>query len=126
MYNLAECFSCRFTFSHARDLFRNLWFFNVIPGAVLSLLGIYLKLKKNGTDLNEIPGRIINITSVHGKLAVNRYSNYAVAKHALETISDSLRLEMKKFGVHVAIVEPGMFAAGTSVLSQATASLYTC
>lgn len=64
----------------------------------------------------------MNITSVHGRLCLNRLSNYAVAKHALETVSDSLRMEMMKFGVKVAIIEPGMFAAGTSVWSDATVS----
>ncbi|WAR19584.1 BDH-like protein, partial [Mya arenaria] len=51
-------------------------------------------------------GRIINVTSVHGRMSIPRWSTYDVTKHGLETLSDSLRLEMAKFGVRVSIVEP--------------------
>ena len=49
--------------------------------------------------------------------------NYEVAKHALETVSDSIRMEMKRFGIPVSIVEPGMFGFKTSVVSPAAVSL---
>jgi len=68
-------------------------------------------------------GRVINITSVHGRITLPRISNYTEAKHAVETWSDSLRLEMNKFGVQVTIVEPGMFAAGTSIFSETMVSV---
>lgn len=60
----------------------------------------------------------MNITSVHGRFDGPRQSNYEVAKHGLETISDSLRMEMKKFGVHVSLVEPGQYGYMTSIENE--------
>jgi len=63
-------------------------------------------------------GRIINITSVHGRFNGPRQSNYETAKHGLETVSDSLRMEMRKFGVKVIIVEPGAYGYMTSIENE--------
>lgn len=52
-------------------------------------------------------GKIINITSVGGKLATPFGGWYHASKFALEGLSDSLRNEVKKFGVDVVVVEPG-------------------
>ena len=52
-------------------------------------------------------GRIINISSLAGRLPVPGMSSYTAAKHALEGLSGSLRLELAGSGVHVAVVEPG-------------------
>jgi NAD(P)-dependent dehydrogenase (short-subunit alcohol dehydrogenase family) len=56
-------------------------------------------------------------------MVLPRQSNYETAKHGIETLSDSLRLEMIKFGVNVSIVEPGMYGRCTSVLSTEMVSL---
>ena len=42
-------------------------------------------------------GRVINVSSVRGVTSFPRRSAYHVTKHALETFSDSLRLEMTRF-----------------------------
>ncbi len=52
-------------------------------------------------------GTIINISSVGGKIYTPLGSWYHATKHALEGWSDCLRLELKRFGIHVVIVEPG-------------------
>ncbi|XP_045171485.2 D-beta-hydroxybutyrate dehydrogenase, mitochondrial-like [Mercenaria mercenaria] len=49
--------------------------------------------------IRQSKGRVVNITSVHGLMTLPVQSNYETAKHGVETLSDSLRLEMKKFGV---------------------------
>ena len=54
-------------------------------------------------------GKIINISSVLGRLATPFNGAYASSKFALEGLSESLRTEVSPFGVHVAIVEPGLF-----------------
>jgi hypothetical protein len=53
------------------------------------------------------PGRIINMSSVAGKMASPFMSPYAMSKHALEAMSESLRREMAAHGIDVVIVGPG-------------------
>lgn len=52
-------------------------------------------------------GRIVNISSMGGKIYTPLGAWYHATKHALEGWSDCLRLEVKPFGIDVAIVEPG-------------------
>lgn len=52
-------------------------------------------------------GRIVNISSMGGKIFTPLGAWYHATKHALEGWSDCLRLEVKDFGIDVAIVEPG-------------------
>lgn len=52
-------------------------------------------------------GRIINISSISGLVALPGVSVYAASKHAVEAITDSLRVELAPFGVRVIAVEPG-------------------
>lgn len=53
-------------------------------------------------------GKIINISSIGGKIYTPLGAWYHATKHALEGWSDALRLEVKQFGIHVVIVEPGL------------------
>lgn len=52
-------------------------------------------------------GRIINVTSVGGKIYTPFGAWYHGTKHALEGMSDALRLELKPFGIDVIVIEPG-------------------
>ncbi len=52
-------------------------------------------------------GRIVNITSIGGRVSTPFLGPYCASKFALEALSDSLRAELKPFGIHVSIVEPG-------------------
>lgn len=53
------------------------------------------------------PGRIVNMSSVAGKIASPFMSPYAMSKHALEALSESLRRELIVHGIDVVIVGPG-------------------
>jgi NAD(P)-dependent dehydrogenase (short-subunit alcohol dehydrogenase family) len=57
-------------------------------------------------------GRIINISSVVGRLALPFFGPYNATKHALEALSDSLRNELRAFGIDVVIIEPGAINTG--------------
>jgi NAD(P)-dependent dehydrogenase (short-subunit alcohol dehydrogenase family) len=52
-------------------------------------------------------GRIVNISSMGGKIYEPLGAWYHATKFAVEGLSDSLRLELKPFGIDVVIVEPG-------------------
>jgi short-subunit dehydrogenase len=52
-------------------------------------------------------GRIINISSIGGKMAMPLGGWYHASKFALEALSDSLRNEVKQFGIDVVVIEPG-------------------
>ncbi|MDE3170253.1 MAG: SDR family oxidoreductase [Acidobacteriota bacterium] len=52
-------------------------------------------------------GRIVNMSSVAGKLAGPIMGPYCASKHALEAMSDAMRLELYPFGVQVIVIEPG-------------------
>ena len=55
----------------------------------------------------KLSGRIINISSIAGKLASPLIGPYSSSKHAVEAVSDAMRLEVYPFGIHVVLIEPG-------------------
>ncbi len=52
-------------------------------------------------------GRIVNISSVAGKAVLYFGGWYHVSKYSVEALSDALRMEVKPFGIDVALIEPG-------------------
>lgn len=63
------------------------------------------KLRKNS-------GRVVNVSSVAGRMTIPFYGVYCGSKHAIEAISDALRMEARDTGVEVVIVEPGPVQTG--------------
>jgi NAD(P)-dependent dehydrogenase (short-subunit alcohol dehydrogenase family) len=55
-------------------------------------------------------GTIVNVSSVAGKIAIPFAAPYCASKHALEAISDALRVEVAGFNVRVVVIEPGPIA----------------
>ena len=60
--------------------------------------------------LRRSKGRVVFVGSIGGRSALPFLGAYAASKFALEAITDSLRIELAPFGVHVSIVEPGTIA----------------
>ena len=52
-------------------------------------------------------GRIVNMGSIAGRSALPCAGPYVGSKHALEGITDSLRMEVRQWGINVSIIEPG-------------------
>ncbi len=52
-------------------------------------------------------GRIINISSIGGKIYEPLGAWYHATKFAVEGLSDALRVELRPFGIHVILIEPG-------------------
>jgi NAD(P)-dependent dehydrogenase (short-subunit alcohol dehydrogenase family) len=62
--------------------------------------------------LRQARGRIVLMGSIGGKSALPFLGPYAASKHALEAVADSLRVELRPWGIEVAIVEPASIATG--------------
>jgi NAD(P)-dependent dehydrogenase (short-subunit alcohol dehydrogenase family) len=60
--------------------------------------------------IRQARGRIVNISSIGGRVAAPMLGPYAASKFALEGMSDSLRRELRPWGMHVALIEPGAVA----------------
>ena len=57
-------------------------------------------------------GRIVNVSSIAGRTSAPFAGWYTAAKHALEALSDALRMEVAGDGIKVVLVEPGGFRTG--------------
>ncbi len=52
-------------------------------------------------------GRIVNMGSIAGRAAMPFMGPYSASKFALEALTDAMRMELRPWGIHVSIVEPG-------------------
>lgn len=68
-------------------------------------------------------GRIVNVGSDVGYRANYFQSSYAASKFALDGFSQSMRLELRRFGIAVSLVSPGWYETefGQSVVTTFTA-----
>ena len=57
-------------------------------------------------------GYIINISSLGGRIGLPFQGSYSAAKYAVEGYSEALYNEVKPFGVHICLIEPGDFRTG--------------
>ncbi|MBB4682584.1 NAD(P)-dependent dehydrogenase (short-subunit alcohol dehydrogenase family) [Amycolatopsis jiangsuensis] len=68
-------------------------------------------------------GRVVMISSTAGRVATPFLGAYSASKFAVEVLSDTLRQELRPWGVPVVIVEPGSFTsrnrAGTETAVRA-------
>jgi len=55
-------------------------------------------------------GTVVNVSSIGGRIYEPLGAWYHATKFAVEGFSDSLRMEVAPFGIHVVIVEPGAIA----------------
>ena len=53
-------------------------------------------------------GRIVNMSSMGGRVTFPVGGYYHATKHAVEALSDALRIEVRPFGIDVVIIEPGL------------------
>jgi NAD(P)-dependent dehydrogenase (short-subunit alcohol dehydrogenase family) len=61
-------------------------------------------------NLRSARGRIVNVGSIAGRSALPFLGAYAASKHALEAVTDVLRVELRPFGIAVTVIEPGTIA----------------
>lgn len=69
-------------------------------------------------------GRIVNMSSIAGKVAIPVLGPYSSSKHALEAISDAMRLEVSAFGIYVILIEPGVIRTSMSRTAEELSDVY--
>lgn len=82
----------------------------------VNVLGLLAVTRKFLPLIRQTKGRVVNISSGHGLMAIPDKSVYAASKFAVRAITDSLRLELKPFGVEVSEIVVGK--VNTSVLGK--------
>jgi short-subunit dehydrogenase len=74
-------------------------------------------------------GLIVNVSSIAGLVPVPFQAVYSASKAALESLSEALRMEVRPFGIRVALLEPGDFCTGFTAnrrrVAAAANSAYT-
>jgi short-subunit dehydrogenase len=69
-------------------------------------------------------GRILMMSSVAGLVSPPTYGAYSGSKHALEGLSNALRLELYPFGVEVILIEPGYIVTNFQLTAKELAQPY--
>jgi NAD(P)-dependent dehydrogenase (short-subunit alcohol dehydrogenase family) len=107
------------------NIVRKLFEVNVI--AIFAVTRAFLPL------LRKARGRIVNTGSAGGFISLPASSLYNSSKFAVEAISDALRIELRPFGMHVSVLEPGLIRseilrkgreARNKLLAQADPAVY--
>jgi NAD(P)-dependent dehydrogenase (short-subunit alcohol dehydrogenase family) len=73
----------------------------------VNLVGQVAVIQAFMPNIREAKGRIVNVSSIGGKIALPLVGPYAASKFGLEAVSDSLRRELRPWGIHVSLIEPG-------------------
>ncbi len=70
-------------------------------------------------------GHIVNISSLAGVFGLPFGGHYSASKFALEGMSEALRYETRRFGIQVALVEPGDFNTAITASRRVAAAAIT-
>jgi short-subunit dehydrogenase len=82
--------------SQARELFELNFF---VPLEMVQLVVPRMRRQKRGC--------IVNVGSIAGKIALPWFTLYSASKYALGSLTDGLRIELKRDGIHAITVCPG-------------------
>jgi NADP-dependent 3-hydroxy acid dehydrogenase YdfG len=67
-------------------------------------------------------GRIVNVSSMGGRTTLPGGAFYHASKHAVEALSDALRMEVRQFGIDVILIEPGPVKTAWNDVAAASVS----
>lgn len=81
-------------------------FYKILNVNLIGVIDVTLKMLP---FIRRARGRVVNVASIAGRLTICG-GGYCLSKYGVESFSDSLRREMKPFGVKVCIIEPGFFS----------------
>ena len=72
-------------------------------------------------SIRAVRGRIVNMGSIAGYRSPPLGGAYAASKFAVEGLTDALRRELRPWGIHVVVIEPGAFKS--EMLEKASRSI---
>jgi NAD(P)-dependent dehydrogenase (short-subunit alcohol dehydrogenase family) len=75
--------------------------------SVRRITNTFLPLLGTAPDFKGPPGRIINVSSISGLFSSPFNGVYSISKHALESMTDVYRRELRRYGIKVMAIEPG-------------------
>lgn len=75
-----------------------------------NLIGMFTVIRAFLPLLRRSKGRIVNTGSLFGLTALPGFSAYSASKFGVEGLSNSIRLELRPFGITVSVLEPGAIA----------------
>ena len=75
--------------------------------SVRRITNTFLPLLGTAPDFKGPPGRIINVSSISGLFSSPFNGVYSISKHALESMTDVYRRELRCYGIKVMAIEPG-------------------
>lgn len=78
--------------------------FEVNVFGVVETTKAFLDLLRRG------PGRNVIVGSIGGRVASPMLGPYSASKHAVEAVAEALRHELRDWGIHTVVVEPGAVA----------------
>lgn len=75
--------------------------------SVRRITNLFLPLLGAAPNFKNVPGRIINISSISGLFNSPFNGAYSISKHALESMTDVYRRELRRYNIKVVAIEPG-------------------
>src|SRR6185295_6561329 len=87
------------------DGFRQMFETNTL-GALRVIQAVLPAWRKRGS------GVIVNVSSVNGRVSSPLRAAYSASKFALESLTESLHVEVRHFGIRCVLIEPGAIATG--------------
>lgn len=93
-----------------------------ITKALIPSLRTYAKSRHTLTNGQSLPrARLIGMSSVSGRINPIGLGPYAASKHAVESILDTLRVELSPWEIDVSMIEPGY--AKTPLITKSTSAI---
>ena len=127
----------RITAGHGVDvLVNNAGFGDIAPAEMMSDADLRAQFETNVFGLMAVTraflprmrerggGRIVNVSSLGGTFTLPLFGGYNATKYAVESLSDALRLELRPFGIDVALIEPGPIKTHFSTRSLGASEKY--
>ncbi|MCS5709295.1 SDR family NAD(P)-dependent oxidoreductase [Candidatus Berkiella cookevillensis] len=72
-----------------------------------NVYGVLRTLYATLDDLKKTQGRLVIIGSASGHISIPKYAAYAMSKHAITALAETLYAELAPYGISVTLISPG-------------------